>query len=39
MKKERFELTELEIIRFQTQDVLLISKYEDDELPINQNHP
>ena len=39
MKKEKFELTELEIIRFQSQDVLVISNYEDDELPINQNQP
>ena len=36
MKKEKYEPTELEIIIFQTEDVITASKikYEEDELPI-----
>jgi len=34
MEKEKYERTELEIINFMTEDVLLISDYEEDELPI-----
>ncbi len=36
MKKEKYERTELEIIRFQTEDVIMFSniEYEEDETPI-----
>ena len=33
MKKEKYERTELEIIKFQTDDVLMPSSSEEDELP------
>ncbi len=37
MKKEKYERTEPEIIRFQTEDVIMISglEYEEDELPLS----
>ena len=34
MKKEKYEPAKLEIIKFMTEDILQISKYEEDELPI-----
>ena len=36
MKKEKYERFELEIIKFRTEDVLLINNidYEDDETPL-----
>ena len=34
MKKEKYERSELEIIKFQTEDILTVSGYEDDELPL-----
>ena len=39
MKKEKYERTELEVIKFVTEDVLLTSgiDYEDDELPLTSN--
>ena len=39
MKKEKYERTELEIIKFQTEDVIMTSNmdYEDDELPFVPN--
>ena len=39
MKKEKYERTELEIIKFQTEDVIMTSgiDYEDDELPFVPN--
>jgi|GEM_PF-843512 hypothetical protein len=41
MKKERYERTELEIIGFQAEDVIMTSggfpEEEDDELPIRGN--
>ena len=40
MIKEKYECTELEIIKFKTEDVVLTSagiKYEEDELPIVKN--
>ena len=35
MKKEKYERTELEVIEFRTEDVIMTSgmDYEDDELP------
>ena len=40
MKKEKYERTELEIIKFQTEDVIMTSSidYEEDELPLVPNH-
>lgn len=40
MKKEKYELSEMEVIEFQTEDVIMTSgiEYEDDELPITKNH-
>lgn len=40
MKKEKYERTELEVIEFHTEDVIMTSgiEYEDDELPIVKNH-
>ena len=40
MKKEKYERTELEIIKFQTEDIIMTSNidYEDDELPFVPNH-
>ncbi len=36
MNKEKYELSELEIIRFQTEDVILASyQLEEDEIPLN----
>lgn len=37
MKKEKYEQTELEIIKFHTEDVISTSSidYEDDELPLS----
>lgn len=39
MNKESYERTELEIIKFQTEDVIMTSgiEYEDDELPLTPN--
>ena len=39
MKKEKYERTELEIIRFLTEDIIMTSgiEYEDDELPLTPN--
>ena len=39
MKKEKYERTELEIIKFQTEDVIMTSfpEYEFDELPLSPN--
>lgn len=39
MNKEKYDRTELEIIKFQTQDVIMTSglDYEDDELPFVPN--
>ena len=34
MKKEKYESAELEIIRFQMQDVIMLSPLEEDELPV-----
>lgn len=36
MKKETYERTELELIRFQTEDVIMTSgiEYEEDETPL-----
>ncbi len=34
MIKEKYERTELEIIRFQLQDVIMLSPLEEDELPV-----
>ena len=34
MIKEKYERTELEIIRFQLQDGIMISPLEEDELPV-----
>ncbi len=40
MKKEKYELSEMEVIEFQTEDVIMTRgiEYEDDELPITKNH-
>lgn len=39
MKKEEYERTKLEIIRFQSADVIMASNlYEEDELPFAPNH-
>ena len=37
MKKEKYERTELEVIQFQTEDVIMTSvlEYESDELPLS----
>ena len=37
--KEKYERTELEIIKFQTEDVIMTSgiEYEDDEIPFMPN--
>ena len=39
MKKEKYERTELEVVEFETEDVIMTSgiDYEDDELPLTQN--
>ena len=38
MKKETYERTELEVIRFQTEDVITTSPvFEEDELPLVSN--
>ena len=39
MKKEKYERTELEVIEFRTEDVIMTSgmDYEDDELPFIPN--
>ena len=39
MKNEKYERTELEIIQFQTEEVILTSvfEYESDELPLSPN--
>ena len=40
MKKEKYERTELEVIKFQTADVIASSlRYEEDELPFVPNKP
>ena len=39
MIKEKYERTELEIINFQMQDVIMISPLEEDELPVNSGRP
>nr|WP_316624881.1 hypothetical protein [uncultured Ruminococcus sp.] len=40
MKKEKYERTELDIIKFQTEDVIMTSgiENEEDELPFVPNH-
>ncbi len=40
MKKEKYECTEMEVVKFQTEDVIMTSgiDYEDDELPITKSH-
>ena len=35
MKKERYELLEMEIIKFTTEDVVMTSSIEEDETPLN----
>lgn len=35
MKKERYELSEMEIIKFTTEDVVMTSPLEEDETPLN----
>ena len=39
MKKEKYERTEMEVIEFQTDDVIMTSgiEYEEDELPFSPN--
>lgn len=39
MEKEKYELAELDIIEFQTEDVIMTSgiEYEEDELPFISN--
>ena len=39
MKKEKYERTELEVVEFETEDVIMTSgiDYEDDELPLAPN--
>ena len=39
MKKEKYERTELEVVEFETEDVIMTSRieYEDDELPLTPN--
>lgn len=39
MKKEKYERTELEVVEFETEDVIMTSgiEYEDDELPFIPN--
>lgn len=39
MKKEKYERTELEVVEFETEDVIMTSSidYEDDELPLTPN--
>lgn len=39
MKKEKYERTELEVVEFETEDVIMTSgiEYEDDELPLTLN--
>ncbi len=39
MKKEKYERTELEVVEFETEDVIMTSgiEYEDDELPFTPN--
>ncbi len=39
MNKEKYEHTELEIIKFQTEDVISTSKLEEDELPFVPYNP
>ncbi len=40
MEKEKYERTELEVIKFQTEDVITSSlRYEEDELPFVPNKP
>lgn len=39
VKKETYERAELEIIEFQTEDVINTSDPEDDELPLNSKKP
>ena len=38
MKKEKYERTELEVVEFETEDVIMTSgiEYEDDELPLTR---
>ena len=38
MKKEKYERSEMEMIVFQTQDVIMISNPEEDELPISSGN-
>ena len=40
MEKEKYERTEIDIFKFQTEDVIMTSRidYEDDELPIMNGH-
>ena len=39
MKKEKYERTELEVMEFETEDVIMTGgiEYEDDELPLTPN--
>ncbi|GEM_PF-3764632 len=39
MKKDRYELSEMEIIEFVTEDILSISGLEDDELEPDTSKP
>ena len=35
MKKDRYELSEMEIIKFTTEDVVMTAPLEEDETPLN----
>jgi len=39
VKKETYECVELEIIEFQTEDVINTSNPKEDELPLNSKKP
>lgn len=39
MKKEHYELSEMEIIKFTTEDVIMTSPLEEDETPLNTSKP
>ncbi len=39
MNKEKYDRAELEIIKFQTEDVISNSKLEEDELPLVPYNP
>lgn len=38
VNKEKYEKTELEIITFQKEDIILTSNLEEDELPMIKGH-